>query len=154
MKVWAAWTGLILFCIGFAGLPLCAQEGAALYQKHCAGCHEAGGESRAPGRDALKQLSPERILVVLESGVMYRQGLQRIPAERRAIAAFLSEKPLGSEPLTPMPQSAFCDRSGSGFRDPSAGPAWNGWGASLTNTRFQPAEAAGISSEEVPRLKL
>lgn len=154
MKVWALWTDFILLCIGLAGVPLCAQEGAPLYKKHCAGCHEAGGESRAPGRDALKQLSPERILVVLETGVMYRQGLQRIPAERRAIAAFLSDKPFGSEPLNPMPQSAFCDSSGSGFRDPLAGPAWNGWGVTLTNTRFQPAEAAGISPEEVPRLKL
>ncbi len=154
MKVRALWTGFILLCIGMAGAPLCAQEGAPLYKKYCAGCHEAGGESRAPGRDALKQLSPERILVVLESGVMYRQGLVRIPAERRAIAAFLSDKPFGSEPLNPMPQSAFCDSSGSGFRDPLAGPAWNGWGVAPTNTRFQPAETAGISPEEVPRLKL
>jgi polyvinyl alcohol dehydrogenase (cytochrome) len=31
---------------------------------------------------------------------------------------------------------------------------WNGWGASVTNTRFQPAAAGGITSAEVPRLRL
>lgn len=154
MKHGALWLGSICFFIGSAGEPLRAQEGAALFSKHCAVCHEAGGESRAPGRAALRQLSPERILVVLETGVMYRQGLARTPAERRAIAAFLSDKPLGSEPLNPMPRSAFCDNSANAFRDPLSGPVWNGWGVTLTNTRFQSAEAAGISPDDVPRLKL
>lgn len=153
MKLRALWFGAICFCIGSAG-SLWAQEGAALYRKYCAGCHEAGGESRAPGRAALRQLSPERILVVLETGVMYRQGLQRIPAERRAIAGFLSDKPFGSEPLNPMPRSAFCGSSGNAVSNPLAGPVWNGWGVTVTNARFQPAAAAGMTPQDVPRLKL
>src|SRR5205807_1542396 len=36
----------------------------------------------------------------------------------------------------------------------ASGPAWNGWGVTPANTRFQPAQAAGISAAEVPRLKL
>ena len=31
---------------------------------------------------------------------------------------------------------------------------WNGWGPGVTNTRFQPAEAGGITAADVPRLKL
>lgn len=31
---------------------------------------------------------------------------------------------------------------------------WNGWGPSVTNTRFQPAAAGGITAADVPRLKL
>jgi polyvinyl alcohol dehydrogenase (cytochrome) len=34
------------------------------------------------------------------------------------------------------------------------GPAWNGWGVDLTNSRFQSAAGAGISAADVPRLKL
>jgi polyvinyl alcohol dehydrogenase (cytochrome) len=37
---------------------------------------------------------------------------------------------------------------------PAAGAAWNGWGADITNTRFQSAAAAGLSAKQVPQLKL
>jgi polyvinyl alcohol dehydrogenase (cytochrome) len=36
----------------------------------------------------------------------------------------------------------------------SSGPAWNGWGADASNSRFQSAPAAGLTAEQVPRLKL
>jgi polyvinyl alcohol dehydrogenase (cytochrome) len=31
---------------------------------------------------------------------------------------------------------------------------WNGWGPTVTNTRFQPAEAGGLTVAELPQLKL
>ncbi len=34
------------------------------------------------------------------------------------------------------------------------GPRWNGWGAGVTNARFQPAEQAGLAADDVPRLRL
>ena len=34
------------------------------------------------------------------------------------------------------------------------GPRWNGWGVGVTNTRFQPAEHAGLAAADVPGLKL
>ena len=34
------------------------------------------------------------------------------------------------------------------------GPQWNGWGAGVTNTRFQPAEHARLEAADVPRLQL
>ena len=40
------------------------------------------------------------------------------------------------------------------MRDPASGPAWNGWGNDLANTRFQPAAAARLTAADVPRLKL
>ena len=36
----------------------------------------------------------------------------------------------------------------------AAGPAWNGWGADGYNSRFQSAKAAGLTADQVPRLKL
>ena len=38
--------------------------------------------------------------------------------------------------------------------DPAKGPSWNGWGVDVHNTRFQNAEAAGITAARVPGLKL
>src|SRR5262245_31296038 len=38
--------------------------------------------------------------------------------------------------------------------NPSTGAHWNGWGAGITNARFQTAEQAGITAADVPRLKL
>ena len=40
------------------------------------------------------------------------------------------------------------------FGDPLTGPMWNGWGGDTTNTRFQPAAAAGLTAADVPRLAL
>ena len=34
------------------------------------------------------------------------------------------------------------------------GPRWNGWGAGVTNARFQPADRAGLAAGDVPRLRL
>jgi len=38
--------------------------------------------------------------------------------------------------------------------DPAAGPRWNGWSPTVTNTRFQPGEQAGLTAAQVPGLKL
>jgi polyvinyl alcohol dehydrogenase (cytochrome) len=38
--------------------------------------------------------------------------------------------------------------------DPASGPAWNGWGAGAQNARFQTASAAGLTADQVPKLKL
>ena len=38
--------------------------------------------------------------------------------------------------------------------DPSASPHWNGWGVGIANTRFQPADQAGLTAAQVPKLTL
>lgn len=147
---------IALFCFWMfsTACVVLAQDGAALYNKHCASCHDSSGATQAPNRSALRQLSPERIAVVLEEGVMRDQGLERTPTERRAIAEFLSDKPYGSEPADTMAAEAACQGAPASFADPLAGPNWNGWGANLSNTRFQTPDMAGLSAGQVPRLKL
>jgi polyvinyl alcohol dehydrogenase (cytochrome) len=130
-----------------------AQDGATLYAAHCASCHEATDEARAPTRDVLRQLSPEQILQALEKGVMRTQGEERSRVERRALAEFVTGKPFGGAPVNPIPKSAFCGTPGQPLGE-AAGPVWNGWGATPANTRFQPAAAAGLGANDVPRLKL
>ena len=38
--------------------------------------------------------------------------------------------------------------------DPAAGAHWNGWGATVANTRFQSADQAKLNAVDVPKLKL
>ena len=38
--------------------------------------------------------------------------------------------------------------------DPDASPSWAGWSPSPTNTRFQPAQQAGLTADQVPKLSL
>jgi len=138
-----------------------APNGEAVYRQHCAGCHESR-MPRLPSREALRTLTPEHIETALSSFTMRRQGSVLSPAERRAVAEYLTGRPAGSyrAPLDVIPKSAYCAANAAAGSsqpsqtDPLAGPAWNGWGADLRNTRFQPAAAAGLSPTEVPRLKL
>src|SRR5689334_288373 len=40
------------------------------------------------------------------------------------------------------------------FGNPAATASWNGWGAGISNTRFQDQKSAGIAAADVPKLKL
>src|ERR1051326_1518053 len=143
----------LLITFAFPALGL-AQEGQTLYRAHCASCHEASGQTRAPAREALRQLTPERILDALEaqSGAMRVQGLARTPAERRALALFLSGKPFGTEKALDLTQ-ASCKET-QAFDAPLSGPSWNGWSPVESNARFQNAAAAGLDGTRVSQLKL
>lgn len=137
-------------------IPPCAfpQDGQALYRLHCARCHEASAQTHAPARDALRQLTPERILDALEanSGPMLRQGQARTPAERRALALYLSGKPFGTE--KPLDLDRIGCKAADDFTDPLSGLGWNGWSVNPSNARFQSTAIAGLDANRVPKLKL
>src|SRR5436309_4676930 len=128
-----------------------APNGETIYRQHCAGCHN-GSMPRMPNRDALKTLTPEHVETALSSFTMRRQGAALTPAERRAVAEYVTGRPAGSyrAPLDIIPKSAFCT---AGVSDSTRGPAWNGFNGDASNTRFQGGAAAGIPPTAVPRLK-
>ena len=70
--------------------PARAQDGGALYAQRCASCHEGGQVARAPARDVIAALPPERIVAALETGTMRVQGESLTAEQRRAIAGYLS----------------------------------------------------------------
>ena len=149
--------GMIGLCVGQAPGPAHAQrDGAELFGTYCATCHqvEGGQEALGPVLDVMLQMTPEHILEVLETGTMRAQASERSRGERRILAEYLSGKTFGSVPPDLIPQSAFCGGATLPFSNRPTGPAWNGWGATTTNTRFQPADSAGLSAEDVPRLGL
>jgi polyvinyl alcohol dehydrogenase (cytochrome) len=99
-------------------------------------------------------MTAEHILDVMEKGAMKAQAAERSRIQRHTLAEYLSGKKLGSAPLDLIPKSAFCTNGTGSFSTSPTGPAWNGWSATNTNTRFQSAGAARLSEADVQRLKL
>ena len=141
--------GLLALCVSWI-LPLAAQDGRALYQKHCASCHD-GAAARAPQLAALKQMSPENVAFALKSGTMQVQGASLTQAEIRTVSEFVTGKATAKQAFE---KQAYCPDAGPPIEQAVTQPQWNGWGADLSNHRFQPSAMAQISAAEVPRLKL
>src|SRR6478752_2390050 len=86
----------IVACLASAA-PLYAQDGAAIFARECSTCHTGAAETRAPAPDVLRRRSPEAILSALTAGGMRPQGGRLTGAERRAVAEYLSGRPLGGD---------------------------------------------------------
>ncbi len=123
-----------------------APDGADLYAKNCAICHEAISPPNS-NHKILGAMGSEHILYALTNGAMRVQGAHLTSAERVAVAEFLTGKAVDIR----KPAAGLC------HADPPksfSGPHWNGWGVDLENSRFQPSEAAGLSADQVRKLKL
>jgi polyvinyl alcohol dehydrogenase (cytochrome) len=132
------------------GLPLFAQDGAALYKQHCARCHD-GGVARAPQAAALQLMSPENVQFALISGAMQTQGGTLTRAEIRSVSEFVTGKTTSAQAFE---KSAYCSAPGPALDNALAQPHWNGWGVDLANDRFQPAAMAQLAATDVYKLKL
>ncbi len=125
-----------------------AQSGEAVYQKKCSGCHEQVND-RIPHREALQKMPAQRILRALDTGAMMAVALTISRVDRIAVADYLGTK----DQIAGPPASAFCkDRSVKIATSPKY--VWNGWSPGAANARFQPADVAGLSIDQVRGLKL
>jgi len=141
---------VITVAFGVLGLPLFAApvSGEAVYQKRCASCHESGN-SRVPSRDALKKVPVGRIERSLDFGAMSNVASSLRRDEREAVAAYLGGPGGNPAPLA----KAFCSDRNVAISDRSKAE-WNGWSPATTNTRYQPGDAAGLTIDQVRKLKL
>ena len=131
-----------------------APDGAMLYQRHCASCHDAGA-ARAPSRESFRAMSPTRVLSAMETGLMISMATGRTAAERRAIAEFVTGTSFADAlSTTPSPQAMCAASEGANPPNLLSGALWNGWGVTTANTRYQDAAMAGFTAADVPRLKL
>jgi polyvinyl alcohol dehydrogenase (cytochrome) len=103
---------------------------AALFQQHCDTCHSNPGATRAPSAAVMRQMSPENILNALDNGIMKQQAAALAPAQRRAIAEWLTGKTVGTAGAV----TGFCANRNPEFD--SAGVSWQSWGNGITNPRF------------------
>ena len=87
----------------------------------------------------------------METGPMISMAVRLTTADRRAIAEFVSGKPIGQPLVTTPPAKAMCQDAPDDVPT-FEGAFWNGWGMNTSNTRFQ--SAPGIAANRVPRLKV
>ena len=126
-----------------------------IFQTNCTTCHgNPNAPQRAPEVSTLRHMSAEAIYAALTTGPMAVQGQKLNDEEKRRVAEALSGQSLGLGDAGDAKSMPNRCASNPPLSDPSAGPAWNGWGVDEFNTRFQEAKGAGITADEVPRLKL
>ncbi|HZN82317.1 MAG TPA: PQQ-binding-like beta-propeller repeat protein, partial [Mycobacterium sp.] len=109
---------------------------------------------RAPSPTTIREMTPERIYDSLATGSMQAQSTGLSDAQKKALAEFMSGRPLGSARQGDGKSMPNQCTSNPTLADPARGRGWNGWGNGLSNTRFQTAAAAGLTAAQVPRLKL
>src|SRR5690349_12294326 len=134
-----------------------------LFEERCATCHRnpgvarAAGAEQAPDIDALRKLSPDTVynaMTMNPTPAHARAQADLMDIVKRGFAEFVGGRKLGSAPAgDPKAMPNQCSANAK-FPGPSAGPSWNGWSPDATNTRFQPAKAAGITAAQVPNLRL
>lgn len=114
------------------------------------------GGRAAPNTETLAQMTPEAIYAALTTGVMASQAQNLADSEKRAVAEFFGGRPLGAADAGDASHMTHHCASNPAISDslPTVRSEWNGWGNGLDNTRFQSAQAAGFSSDDVPHLKL
>src|SRR5260370_568914 len=126
---------LFLLCVAAS---VCAgQDAKALFDKHCAGCHQPAAQARAPLPAALALLSKERIVATLEQGSMMAQGAALTSAERSALAGYLA----GAAKVEERAEGG--DYPAATFSISPGEAGLTRMGGALGRTRVPPAASAG-----------
>ncbi len=127
------------------------------FEKNCSKCHgnaASPADKPVPTREALMKLSPEAIYASVTTGSMAAQAKDLTDDQKRLIAQHLGGRPVdvvGAGDAKAMPNRCTTNPPMS---DPSTGAGWNGWSNDDINSRFQPSQAAGLTADQIPNLKL
>jgi polyvinyl alcohol dehydrogenase (cytochrome) len=135
------------------GTRLGTEFGISAFERECIKCHNSSPAQNVPTPMAIRQMSPERIYAAITTGDMQTEAANLSDEQKRRLAEYMGARPLGSGALgdaSLMPNHCPAQPLG----DPAKGPAWNGWGADVHNTRFQDAAGAGLTLAQIPNLKL
>jgi polyvinyl alcohol dehydrogenase (cytochrome) len=112
-------------------------------------------EGRVPALSTIKAMSGEAIYIALTSGSMKTQAEGMSTAQIFTLLGFIEPTGIAGEPpvLTRTCKTA-APFGAAAFKTAMNAPRWNGWSTSVTNSRFQDTRSAGLSRQDVPRLKL
>ncbi len=157
-----------LFNGALVALLLCPSGGLAQtasgtirqFEERCATCHRNAGVARAAGAEqapdiaTLQKMAPETVYAAMTNNPMPAHAVDLPDNIKRGFAEFVGGRKLGSVPAGAAKSMQNHCAANARLADPSAGPAWNGWGVDATNGRFQQAKAAGFTAAQVPNLKL
>lgn len=130
--------------------PLFAQpargpNAQSLFDQTCGSCHKAADLSGKSSEDIYRSLA---------TGSMRQQAAALAEANKIALAELISGAKLDLGQFADAKRMQNRCPENARFADPAAGPAWNGWGADISNTRFQTQKSAGLAAAQVPQLKL
>jgi polyvinyl alcohol dehydrogenase (cytochrome) len=96
-------------------------------------------------------MSPQSIYRALREGKMQAQGSALSDAEKVQLAEFLTRKKIGEASQDPEPPACKGKAAKFDFNEP---PAFANWGLSPGNSRFVPADYAGINKSNIGKLHL
>ncbi len=125
-----------------------AMLGRPIYEAACASCHE-GAVQKAPHREMIGLMTPEAILVTLETGIMREEAAGLSDADRKLVAEFLAGVELGTVTAAKLPA---CEGQLPPL-DFEAEPPLTNWGLALTNTRHIDEASAALSPDQLATLK-
>jgi polyvinyl alcohol dehydrogenase (cytochrome) len=131
---------------------LSESTGVNLFKNNCTSCHGTTPVERAPSEALIKQMPPERIYEAITTGPMKTMAEKLSDDDKRLLAEYMGGRKLDRADVGDMKNMPNACSSHPPVKDMNA-PSWNGWG-DLSNTRFQPAKAAGLTAGKVSRLKL
>ena len=119
-----------------AQTPSGVMDAEALFQSHCASCHEPNIE-RAPSRATMALMSPEQIIGALDSGVMAPMAAGLSKADIQALAAHLG----GAASAPSTVASASGEPAAPAALDPSAKPVeWLAYHGDYASRNYSPLD--------------
>lgn len=147
---------LIVTLVPAAGTALAQTiAGPRAFEQQCATCHKTvGAPEGAQDEWKLRRLSSEEIFEASGKGTVHTQPGSTTEEDRRLAAEYLGARKVGVPQAADAKQMRNHCAGNPTITSLSANPMWNGWGNDLTNARFQPAKAAGLTAAQVPQLKL
>ncbi len=135
--------------------PLPTSPGQTVFGQHCASCHEnPNTANRAPDLKTLMKLTPENVYAAVTTGSMNVPAQGLTDEQKRSVAEYLGGRPLDLTDTGGAENMSNRCAENPLLADPSASVSWNGWGANSQNTRYQSSQAAGLSADRIPQLKL
>jgi polyvinyl alcohol dehydrogenase (cytochrome) len=143
-----------LFLLPLLSAHAQSPQAARLFDEKCTSCHSETRGQGTPDATALRQITPEAVYEALNKGAAHGPARQLSDTDRRSIGEYLGGRNFmdsNAAEASAMPNVCTANPLIASL---SATPSWNGWGVDATNGRFQPAKAAGIAADQVPRLKL
>lgn len=124
-------------------------DGVIIFAVRCLLCHGPGG--RAIQLESLAKLKPEAVYFALSTGVMRQQAAGLEEADLRTLTNYLASL---LERRDRLATTGSCPEEDRENRSAVGSGEWNGWSPDVRNTHFQPSEAAGLSFEDIHRLRL
>ena len=124
--------------------------GGNVYRENCAVCHDTGA-NRAPQVGVLFLLPPRMVVRALTDGAMRAQGAALNPAEKVAVAEFVTHHAITDEAADPAPPR--CQGRAARF-DLADRPMLDGWGFDAAQSHAIPTAVAGLDRSNVGRLHL